>query len=275
MRTVILTFLISVSFNISVSTAQVSPADVSTILEKLYVRLLINNNDEDRLRINDSVRMIINSYAGSDSVFNHRFTNLRYLGQITSSDSLLKIITWNLILQNGTNKYFTYFIRRIPLADENRIYNLTADYNESSVRIDTIYSESDWYGALYYDVRPLVTGDGICYVLLGIDYGNSFITKKIIEVVSFTDEERIIFGKNWFVNGNETKYREVLEYGAEAVTTLRFLSDKAIIFDHLVPFSPELKDDRRYYGPDYSYDAYNYIDGIWKLTMNVDVRNKE
>jgi hypothetical protein len=275
MRTILFTFLISVSVNIPVSTAQICSDDVTSTLEKLYLRLLINIDDADRIRINDSVRMIIDSYIESDSVFNHRFNNLRYLGQITAPDSLLKIITWNLILQNGTNKYFSYFVRKSASSNENHIYRLTGNYSETPIRTDTFYFESDWYGSLYYDVRPLVTDDDTCYILLGIDFGNSFITRKIIEVISFAPDGRLVFGKDWFVAGDETKYREVLEYASTGVTILRFLSDESIVFDHLVPFSPEFEGDRRYYGPDYSYDAYNYHNGKWELTLNVDVRNKE
>jgi hypothetical protein len=47
------------------------------------------------------------------------------------------------------------------------------------------------------------------------------------------------------------------------------------VFDHLVPFNPWQKDDHKYYGPDYSYDAYNFENGRWRLSVNVDVRNKE
>ncbi len=60
------------------------------MLEELFDRLTGNYNDTERIRINDSIRIILDSYVKSDSVFKHRFTNLRYLGQIMSPDSLLK-----------------------------------------------------------------------------------------------------------------------------------------------------------------------------------------
>ncbi len=41
------------------------------------------------------------------------------------------------------------------------------------VRTDTTYNESDWYGALYYDLRPYIIDKQRCWVLLGIDYGNA------------------------------------------------------------------------------------------------------
>ena len=59
------------------------------------------------------------------------------------------------------------------------------------------------------------------------------------------------------MSGNNTKFREVLEYSSEAVASLKFNNDKSIVFDHLVPVSAALKGKKEFYAPDYSYDAYN------------------
>ncbi|MCX6253137.1 MAG: hypothetical protein NTV31_01520 [Bacteroidia bacterium] len=275
MRRLILYFIIIFSISTNMVSGQKAANDAPQILEKLYGRLANNFDDNDRLRINDSIRLIIDSYVASDTVFNHRFTNLRYLGQITSPDSLLKIITWNLILRSSPGRYYCYFIRKQEPGMANRIYRLTASYREDPVRTDTAYSELNWYGALYYDLKPYIVNDKKCWIILGIDYGNSSVSRKIIEVLSFTNENSILFGWKWFAAGEEVKFRDVFEYASEGTMSLRFGSDSSIVFDHLVPFSPALKGDRQYYGPDYSYDAYNFKDGLWRLTINVDARNKE
>ena len=259
----------------SVAQTDEKPSQISVTLENLYSRLLKSSDDEQKMRINDTIRLIINSYAASDTVFQHNFKNLRYLGQITSPDSLLKIITWNLILNNGSNNYNLYLIKRTSPDAQGRIYNLNGEFSEEPPRADTTYSETDWYGALYYDVQPVATDDETFYVLLGLDFGNSPITRKIIEVLSFSDKGSLVFGREWFMAVKALKYREVLEYSSTAITTLRFVNSNQIIFDHLVPFSPEHVNDRRYYGPDYSYDAYEYRNGLWRLRTNVDIRNKE
>jgi hypothetical protein len=111
--------------------------------------------------------------------------------------------------------------------------------------------------------------------MLGIDYGNADISRKIIDVLSFRPDGSMVFGKKWFLSGEKKSYREVFEYASNAMMSLRFKSDSSIVFDHLVPFSPLHKDDRQFYGPDYSFDAYNFENGIWKLVINVDVRNQE
>jgi hypothetical protein len=274
MRTSFLCFILFILFSTGIAKCQVLPKDTPLVLEELYNRLVDNYNDKDRIRINDSIRLIIGSYIRSDTVFSHRFTNLRYLGQIMSPDSLLKIVTWNLVLSDEPGRYFCYFIRREGPGRENKIFSLSGSYNEKPVRTDTTYSQSDWYGALYYDLKPCLINDKRCWVMLGLDYGNLFISKKIIEVLNFTPEDSIVFGRKWFASGEEMKYRAVFEYSSDAVMSLKFRSGNSIIFDHLVPFSPSRKDDHQFYGPDYSFDAYNFEDGFWKLAINVDERNQ-
>ncbi|MBW6501941.1 MAG: hypothetical protein K0B05_11165 [Bacteroidales bacterium] len=269
--------IISVFFLVQNSYAGISndSLDVSARLEDLFTRLHKSSDDEVKIRINDSVRMILSSYAASDTLFTHRFDNLRTLGQITSPDSLLKILTWNLFLADGTNKYHLYIIRRSNAQEECRIYNLSGQFSEEPVRTDTVYSESDWYGALYYDAKPFSSGGGTVYVLLGIDFGNSLITRKMIEVLSFRDDGSLVFGKEWFITDKMIGTRVVIEYGSSAVASMRFVDDSTIAFDHLVPVSPEHGNDRRYYVPDYSLDAWIFKNGFWELELDVDVRNRE
>jgi hypothetical protein len=270
-------FIISIFLLVQNSNAALSidSLDVSRRLEDLFTRLHKSSDDEVKIRINDSVRMIINSYAASDTLFSHRFDNLRTLGQLTSPDSLLKILTWNLFLGDGTNKYHLYIIRRSSAKGKCRIYDLSGKFTEDPIRTDTFYSESDWYGALYYEVKPFVDKGQTVYVLLGIDFGNSLLTRKMIDVLSFKDDESLVFGKEWFIAGQMTEARVVIEYGSSAVASMRFVEDSIIAFDHLVPVSPEFENDRRYYVPDFSYDAWIFENGFWKLEPDIDLRNRE
>jgi hypothetical protein len=270
LSTTLIIFLIFNSIN-----GQTKSRTVAGDMEGIFNRLRENLSSAEKLSVNDSIRSIIERYAASDTVFKHRFSNLRFLGQITSPDSLVKIITWNLILEDGGNRYFCYIIRKSNPGAKQNIYKLTGTYNEAPIRSDTIYSDLDWYGALYYDVRPFVTGKDTSYVLLGIDYGNSFITRKIIEVVSFKPENRLIFGKQCFNDGKLVMQRVVFEFAASAVMSLRFNTNASIVFDHLSPFSPGLSDNRQFYAPDFSFDSYNFENGLWRLKSDIDIRNKE
>lgn len=268
----IITLLIFLIYN-SIN-SQTNSTGIAGDLEGMFSRIRENLNPKEKLAINDSIRHIVEDYATSDTVFKHRFLNLRFLGQIGSPDSLVKIITWNLILNDGGNRYFCYIIRRPARNSKSKVYKLTGIYNEAPIRSDTIYSESNWYGALYYDIRPFSTGNETCYVLLGLDYGNSFITRKLIDVLSFGPGNSLVFGKRCFSDGKQLLPRVVFEYASTAVMSLKFVTNVTIVFDHLSPSSPEMKDNRQFWGPDFTFDSYALENGLWRLKSNIDVRNK-
>ncbi|MDY0098279.1 MAG: hypothetical protein RBR81_03695 [Bacteroidales bacterium] len=257
------------------ATSQNPGTDVQTKLAGLYDRLISSRNDEEKLGINDSIRSLIGSYAASDTAIIHRFDKLRYLGQIVSPDKKVKIINWNLILEDQKSRYYCYIIHKPSRNKAGRICALEAEYREEPADCGRFYHDSDWYGSLYYDIMPVKKSGIENWIILGIDYGNQFITRKVIDVISFDEEGRLSLGRKWFVSDDDIKYREVFEYSSEAVMSLRFTGARSIVFDHLVPLSPGLKDSMQHYAPDYSYDAYYFKDGMWRFEQNVDIRNRK
>jgi hypothetical protein len=275
MKKLIFCLVVTAFISTGLTKSQISQHEVPVTLEKLYGRLMTNFEDTVRLRINDSIRVIIESYIASDSVFTSRFTNLKYLGQISSSDAMIKIVTWNLVLGSQPGKYYCYLIKKSDPGKENYIYKLTGTYDPKPILTDTIYTQSDWYGALYYDIKPYFTDNRQCWILLGINYGNPLITSKVIEVLSFSGRNNIMFGRRWFDTGEKIQYRHVFSYSANGIMSLRFESDSSIVFDHLGPFLPTVNDDHQFYGPEYSTDSYVFRNGLWDLLINVDSRNKK
>jgi len=249
--------------------------DISLSLENLFNRILNSNNDDERLIINDSVRLIIDDYATSDSVFTHRFTNLRYLGQIKSPDSRIKVITWNLALRNGGNKYFLYILRKGYEGSKNHVYKLVGENHEEVIRTDINYFVNDWYGALYYAIQPFRHKRSVYYILLGLDKSSTFNSRKIIEVLSFSENGEIVFGKDCLIKGDETKFREVIEYSSEGVVTLRLDSKRKIVFDHLAPITSVYDNFSENFGAGLSFDGYVLKKGMWRFVSNVDVKNKK
>ncbi len=265
MKKILLTFFIIFSF-----ISQAGSQNISSQLINLFSRLGKVDSDENRLRINDSIKIIINDYASSDSVFEHSFTDLRFLGQITSPDKALKIINWNLVLSENENRYFCYFIKKN--INGNKVFAVEGTNTDGPIRKDILYSQENWYGALYYDLSPVKINKEVCYILLGIDFGNNFTNRKLIDVVGFTTEGTPVFGKKWFDTGNDLIYRVVFEYDATGVMSLRFHSPRVIVFDHLAPL---YHGDKLSYGAEFTLDSYSYRNGIWKFEKNVDYRNKD
>ena len=131
MRVFTIYLILFISLSTGIARSQVPVKETPHMLEKLFNRLVDNYDDNDRIKLNDSIRLIIDGYAKSDTVFSHRFSNLRYMGQILSPDSLIKIITWNLVLANKPGTYFCYIIKKQESGKENKIYRLSATYNQN------------------------------------------------------------------------------------------------------------------------------------------------
>jgi len=240
-------------------------------LVDLFGKIRDETDDSAKVRYNKEIVSIVERFVHSDLVWEHNFTSVRNLGQIVSPDSLLKIINWNLNTGKGKGKYYCYFIKKEN--GKNTVYRLIRSYSEAIILRDTTYCPGNWYGALYYDARPCEAEGKTYYILLGLDYGNPYVSRKIIDVLGFDDICSPRFGRKWFARSAGMEYRQVFEYSSEATMTLRFTSDTSIVFDHLVPVSSDA--DRLYYAPDYSYDAFIYNSGKWKFMLNIDARNRE
>ncbi len=267
--------------NLLVSLAAFSPAahgqqpGTEDLLNNLFTRILDTRDDDERMRLNDSLVLVIDKYAGSGDILTNRFENLRYLGQILSPDSRIKILTWNLILTDGTNKYFCFIIRRGGKDAGNKITKLTGANMDDAPRTDATYTQDNWYGALYYGIQPFRSGKETCYAVLGLDFANLQVSRKIIDVMSFGDNGELTLGKECFRKGDQIMLREVFEYHADGVMTLRFNDKKTIIFDNLAPISAGQKYDQGYFGTEFSFNAYILKKGFWNFVKNYDVKIKQ
>lgn len=249
--------------------------DQEEVLSNLFSGILATRNDEERIRLNDSILLIIDQYVRSGSVFSHRFENLRYLGQILSSDGNVKIITWNIILTDGTSKYYCYIIRKGTKNEGNSITRLEGRNMDEAPRTDLTYSEDNWYGALYYGIQPFKTGREVFYAVLGLDYANLQVSRKIIDVLSFTGDGRVVFGKECFKKDDEIKMRDVFDYQADGVMSLRFGDKKTIIFDNLAPITEGHRYDQGFYGTEFSFNAYILKKGLWNFVTNHEVKTRQ
>ena len=257
------------------ASSQAPSSDPSATLEELFVRILNTNDDAIRTEANDSIITIIDSYVRSDSIFSHTFSNLRFLGQVESPDSKLKIITWNLVLRNSSNKYFCYLIRKGKKNSPNLVYELKGENKKEKIRNDILYNADNWYGALYYKIIPFMRNHSDYYLLLGLDNGNTQISRKIIDVLSFPQDGGLILGNDSFIRDKTTRLREVFEYSSDGIMTLRIQSRKMIVFDHLDAYSTGHQNDYDSYGAGLTFDGYVLKRGSWHFTSNIDVKNKK
>jgi hypothetical protein len=143
----------------------------------------------------------------------------------------------------------------------------------------TQYNKKNWYGALYYTIIPVKKDKAVYYTLLGWDGNNKFSNKKIIETMSFQSNGNIKFGLPYFIYPNgKTKRRVVFQYNKQSYMSLKYFKERKeelIIFDHLIPKSPQLEGMYDWYVTDLSFDAFKLENEKWVFIGQVNKNSKK
>lgn len=200
------------------------------------------------------------------------FDSLKTINIVKSPDNLFRIFSWHIPVDDGYRFFGTIqmatkdgSLKMIPLIDG------TDDFTDPNVITDS----KKWFGAQYYEIVPVPNGKQPYYVLLGWKGNNQKSTKKVLEVLSFQNNE-VTLGKPVFegVKGGNTKNRIVFEYNKSNSMTLTMdKSVNMIVFDHLAPMSEEMLGNYEYYASDLSFDAYKINNGRLRLVENIELKN--
>jgi hypothetical protein len=104
-----------------------------------------------------------------------------------------------------------------------------------------------------------------------------FSNKKIIESMSINKKNRINFGISIFnYPSGKTKNRVVFQYNKQSYMSLKhnhIRKEDYIVFDHLIPSSPHLKDFPDWYVTDLSFDAFKWEENQWNYKKDFDAKS--
>ncbi|HTM98861.1 MAG TPA: hypothetical protein VL088_08975 [Pedobacter sp.] len=207
--------------------------------------------------------------------FNYGFDSLKRISILKATDNSFRIITWFIPLNDGTYRYYGTIqmatndgaLKLFPLNDAT---NTISDPN-------ALTTHKNWLGARYYEIVPVVVnGKQPYYILLGWKGNTSKTSKKVIEVLSF-DKNEPVFGRNIFETekNKPLRNRVIFEYSKKNAMTL--IWDKKvnmIVFDHLVPYEPNMIGKFEFYGSDLTFDAYKIAWGKLSISENVALKNE-
>ncbi len=243
-------------------------------IQELFEFSTNSKEDREKDEINNDIAEKFTDVLKLKGSFDYPFDSLKQVGKITSSDNHLRVYTWNVPYNDGTNKYFG-FIQFIPEKEKQPLLFRLIDKSDEIK--DPEYQElskNNWFGALYYSIVTVKSQDTKYYTLLGFDFNDLFSSKKIIDVLYFNDANEPVFGKPIFQLDKKLMDRVIFEYAAQAAMSLKYNKDKdMIVFDHLSPSKPSFAGKFQYYGPDMSYDGLKFENGIWVLKKDLDMRN--
>ena len=242
-------------------------------LIKISMATVVAETDAKKADLNGRfVKNLVEALKTPNS-FAYPFDSLKNVSIIKSPDKAFRILSWYVKQENGTYRYFG----TIQMNTENGPLKLhpLIDQTDNITDANVITNNQKWFGARYYDIVPVTSGNrSPYYILLGWKGNTLNTTKKVIEILSF-DRELVNFGLPVF-DGKElkNKNRIIFEYTKSNAMTLR-VDQKAgmIVYDHLAPFDPEMVGKYEFYGSDGTFDGFKIIGGRLKLQEGLELNN--
>ncbi len=202
----------------------------------------------------------------------YAFEGIKNLSVRTSPDGKVKTYTWFLLSKNYG--YKSYGI--LQYVDEKKnVHAFELKEIEDFPRgiMHKTLSADNWYGCLYYDIVEYIYKKEKIYVLLGFDGNDGMTSRKVIETLTF-NKNKPRFGDNLFQSNNKSYSRIIFEYSAKITMGVHYEKKKKwIVFDHLSPENQGLVGQYQFYGPDFSFDAFEFSKGKFIHLSDVDARS--
>lgn len=207
----------------------------------------------------------------SDEALTIDLSGLPRLKVVNSPDKRVRLATYMTIFTDFTSLYFGNLIRRNADGSINvfELYDL-ADQFKNPERVKG--SPEKWYGAVYFDIAEVMFDKQKYYTLIGYRQQDALVKSRVLDLLWFKGK-KVTFGAPLFLHEKATYQRRVFRYSSEANMMVMYDDkEKMIIFDHLSPTKTLFNGEYRFYGPDFSYDAYESARDGWKYKEDIDFR---
>jgi hypothetical protein len=211
-------------------------------------------------------RMFVKALKLHNSFF-YPFDSLQTISKLYAPDSSFRIFTWqlaldeNIVFQHGAIQMRTDdgSLKLFPLIDEKNIINNIAD---------TVADNKSWVGAVYYKIVETKDAGRNYYTLIGYDEDNIRCNRKIIDVLTFDDDKKPVFGGPYFIFEKSLVERApiaryVIEYKKDAAPKLNYDENMGmIIVEHLESETGE-PNKKWTLIPDGDYEGFKWEGGKW------------
>jgi hypothetical protein len=258
-------FTISFSQKITLSDLKILKKKEDS-LKKFSLQIIQGITAADRFKADSQfTRMFVRALKVPGS-FNYPFDSLITISKLIPPDSSFKIFTWQMMV----NDYVVRQHGAIQMKTSDGSLHLFPLIDKSDVTAnlaDTVGNNYGWIGAVYYQIIEKQAFGKKYYTLLGYDENNLNSNKKIVEVLTFNNDQPV-FGGSYFSLPDNTmnknfNARLILEYKKNAGPRLTYDQDQdMIIYEHLISESGEPQ--KKYtYIPDGDYEGLKWKDGKW------------
>lgn len=280
-------FLFSFCFLLSVNAQQKMPSSVQLLAQleenmRNYANDIVNGEEVGDRTTADSIftKALVQALKVPYS-FSYPFDSLRTISHLYAPDSSFRIFTWQVM------KDFSYYRQKgaIQFRTADGSLKLIPLYDNSSFTenpVDSIRNNEQWIGAVYYNIIQKTFNNKNYYTLIGYDENDARSTKKWLEVLTFDQNNRPLFGGRYFSYANDAlkpaqpAYRFCFEFKKQANARLNYDEELDMItFAHLTSETGE-SENRYTLVPLGSYEGFRWVNGKWvhvPVVKEADPRN--
>ncbi len=221
--------------------------------------------------LSNSLATYFNEILEMDGAINYPFDSITSIGKVQTENGKLRIFTWNMVRDNGTYTYFGLLQVELKEQKDVKTYRLF-DKSDSIINPESSFlTNANWFGALYYEIIESKFIDGNLYTLLGWDGNDLYTNKTIIESLTITQNGEPKFGAYVFNIDKKKQRRVIFEYSRMANMMVHYDSElDMIVYDHLAPSNPVYEGNNAYYGPDFSFDGFQFENNVWNHVSDVN-----
>ncbi len=204
------------------------------------------------------------------------FDSLITISKIYAPDSSFRIFTWQ-VMKDFSSYHQKGAIQMHTKDGSLKMYPLFDNSDYTEFPVDSVRDAQNWIGAVYYNMVLKTYRDKNYYTLLGYDENNAKTTKKWMEVLTFDDFGKPVFGGKYFdyppdsIKPPQPAYRFCLEFKKQAGAKINYDPEiDRIIFAHLVSENGEVREKQSLipYG---SYEGFHWVNGKWIHERNIEM----
>ena len=275
MKQIILIGALFISINSSINGQSIFNYDsTGTQLQKLASRIQEDTLLSYRLNADSIFTRALVQTLKSPYSFKYNFDSLTAIKHIISPDGRFKFFSWQVDLGDGT--YRQRGAMQLP-TNEGQLKLLPFFDNSDFIQNITlgVYDRKKWIGAIYYDIIPVQYNGETIYTLLGFDENNTSVSKKIIEVLRFENDEPILGGDFFkftpdptYPIGTIDRFVYSFKKGSNAIIKYEKLQNR-IILSELASTENDLKKQETLV-PSGNFKYLAWINNKWELSIKED-----
>jgi hypothetical protein len=273
--------------------AQLSISNKSDIIafekkmQRASNRMIFDTSQMNRQKSTYEFIKLLKDALKIEGSFQYKFDSIQYISKAYSPDSLFRIFTFQLTLNNRTVRHYGCIqlnkkgSKIIPLIDHSDTFPLTPQER---------ITNKNWFGAVYYKIISKNIGKQKQYFVFGFDPNDVFSSKKMVEPIEIVGDSMAYFGKPMFektttkkdplsgevITKKEILHRYIVEYSAQANISLNYDESKGLItHDHVTSKNAKLADLSFTKIPDGSYEGLKWEKDKWIWQNYIQIGEKE